>query len=132
MVDVLTWQPPQSLLATFDVLLSDLMAPTTGVEEIDGEASAALALRALSLATSLLRCGSGGSGERGGSGGSAGGSTAVVKLFQSRHSPAVLEAFSRAFHRVLTVKPKASRAESREVSDLPPPPLSIRSAPLSD
>ena len=101
-VDVLRWRPPPPLLSSFDVLLSDLMAPTTGVAEIDGEQSAALALTALQLSGLLLR--------------PSPTSAAVVKLFQSSHAAAVIDAFTATFHSLRIIKPPASRAESKEMS----------------
>ena len=99
MCDVLTWRPPVSLSHSFDVLLSDLMANTTGVSDIDGGQSAALALTALRLSTDLLHPNG----------------SALVKLFQSRHSQGVVERFQKAFHKVQVIKPQASRSESKEV-----------------
>ena len=99
MVDVLQWTPPAALCASFDVLLSDMMSDTTGVADIDAEQSAALAERALHLSDALLRPGG----------------AALLKLFQSAHTAAVLQGARALFSSARVLKPTASRSESREV-----------------
>jgi 23S rRNA (uridine2552-2'-O)-methyltransferase len=83
----------------YDLVLSDAAPHTSGSRLVDGQASLALAGRALELALSLLR---------------AGGGTAL-KVFQSGEEGALLERLRAAFTRARAFKPEASRSESREV-----------------
>jgi 23S rRNA (uridine2552-2'-O)-methyltransferase len=93
---------PQTLLQggpPFDVVLSDLAPKTTGIAGADAARSADIALRALALAAAVLRPGG----------------CLLVKVFQGARMAEVRHAFTLAFERVSSEKPKASRAESVEV-----------------
>jgi len=83
----------------FDLVMSDMMAATTGHHHSDHYQSMHLARRALELAGDLLR-----------SGGSF-----VVKVFEGAEYPALLEECKARFDKVKGFKPKASRNESTEM-----------------
>ncbi len=83
----------------FDLVMSDMMAATTGHHHSDHYQSIHLARRALELAGDLLR-----------SGGSF-----VVKVFEGAEYPALLDECKARFDKVRGFKPKASRNESTEM-----------------
>ncbi len=83
----------------FDLVMSDMMAATTGHHHSDHYQSMHLARRALELAGDLLR-----------SGGSF-----VVKVFEGAEYPALLDECKARFDKVKGFKPKASRNESTEM-----------------
>ncbi len=83
----------------FDLVMSDMMAATTGHHHSDHYQSMHLARRTLELAGDLLR-----------SGGSF-----VVKVFEGAEYPALLDECKARFDKVKGFKPKASRNESTEM-----------------
>ena len=98
--DIHAWQPPASLRGCVDCVLSDVMSSTTGVADIDAQASAALVQRVLRLSVWLCRPQS---------------ARVLCKLFASSHLDGVLHQFGAHFSSVQLCKPLASRKESREV-----------------
>ncbi|MEE8396326.1 MAG: RlmE family RNA methyltransferase [bacterium] len=93
---------PATLLAggrPFDVVLSDMAPPTSGIKAADAARSAELALRALELAGPLL----------------APGGALLAKVFQGARMAELRAAFAETFSKVTLEKPKASRAESVEI-----------------
>lgn len=83
----------------FDLVMSDMMAATTGHHHSDHYQSVHLARRALELAAEVLR-----------SGGSF-----IVKVFEGAEYPALLHECKARFDKVKGFKPKASRHESTEM-----------------
>ena len=83
----------------FDVVLSDMMAPTTGHHHSDHYQSIHLARRAHELARQLL----------------APGGHFVVKVFEGTEYPEFLRECKATFEKVKGFKPKASRNESTEM-----------------
>lgn len=84
----------------FNVILSDMMAATTGSHFFDHHASVKLARRALTLATDhLLRSGG----------------HLVVKVFEGSEYPAFLQECRACFGRVKGFRPKATRTKSTEM-----------------
>jgi 23S rRNA (uridine2552-2'-O)-methyltransferase len=81
------------------VVLSDLAPRTTGVREVDQQRSLALAFKAWDLARKLLRPGG----------------HFLVKVFAGPDLPHLAAALKAAFEKVRTVKPKGSRAASKEI-----------------
>jgi len=94
--DVFEWVPPTGL--TFDVLLSDMAPQTTGDRHNDKWRSEELALRALELATQLLRPGG----------------HMVVKVFQGGRFPELIAAIRRAFQEARPYHAKNTRVTSSE------------------
>jgi 23S rRNA (uridine2552-2'-O)-methyltransferase len=82
-----------------DLVLSDLAPNTSGVKWLDHQRSLELALRALDIATSILK-------QRG---------NFLVKVFQGEDFPAFHKKVQGFFKQVVTEKPRSSRQESREV-----------------
>ena len=82
-----------------DLVLSDMAPNISGMREVDQPAAMYLAELALSLAQEVLRPGGG----------------LLVKVFQGEGFDAFLKALRVDFGRVVTRKPEASRARSREV-----------------
>jgi 23S rRNA (uridine2552-2'-O)-methyltransferase len=82
-----------------DLVLSDLAPNTSGVKWLDHQRSMELALRALEIATWVLK-------RRG---------NLLVKVFQGEDSPAFHEKMKGYFKQVDAEKPRSSRQESREV-----------------
>ncbi|SFM50559.1 RlmE family RNA methyltransferase [Thermodesulforhabdus norvegica] len=85
--------------APFDIVLSDMAPFTTGNKYADSARSALLAERAIEVAR--LALGQGGH--------------ILLKIFQGSDFPAILSILKKEFASVKTVKPKASRKESKEV-----------------
>lgn len=83
----------------FDLVLSDMMASTSGHHHTDHYQSIHLARRALELAGEVLR---------------AGGSL-IVKVFEGAEYPTLLAECKARFDKVKGFKPKASRNESTEM-----------------
>jgi 23S rRNA (uridine2552-2'-O)-methyltransferase len=83
----------------FDVVLSDMAPKTTGVKFADQCRSLELCEAALSVARQRLKPGGG----------------FVVKIFQGPDAPAYLKGLRDFFDKVRVVKPKSSRAESKEI-----------------
>ncbi len=93
---------PEALLEggpLFDVVISDMAPKTTGIPSADAARSAELVLRAVTLATSLLKPGG----------------SLLAKVFQGSRMAEVRAELALCFERVSIEKPKASRAESVEV-----------------
>lgn len=86
-------------LGPFDVVLSDMAPSTTGIKFTDQARSLELAEAALSVAVARLKPGGG----------------FVVKIFQGPDAPAYLKGLRDFFDKVRVVKPKSSRAESKEI-----------------
>jgi 23S rRNA (uridine2552-2'-O)-methyltransferase len=82
-----------------DLVLSDLAPNTSGVKWLDHQRSLELALRALDIATWVLK-------PQG---------SFLVKIFQGADSPAYHKKIQGCFKKVDTEKPRSSRKESREV-----------------
>jgi len=97
--DVYHWSPPVDFVSSFDVVLSDLMTPTSGVREIDSQQSQSLCLRSLQLSQLLLLAGG----------------SCVAKVFQSADVSSIIRQYQQVFNRVELMKPAASRANSREI-----------------
>lgn len=87
--------PPQNV----DLVLSDMMANTSGMKDSDHLASMDLCDGVLLLATELLR--------KDGS--------LVMKYYTGREERALHDRLARLFHRVFRFKPQASRSELREM-----------------
>jgi len=83
----------------FQVILSDIAPRTSGNKWVDQQQSLNLARRVLELAVQLL--------ERGGN--------LYVKVFEGEDFKEYVESVRKRFKTVKIVKPKSSRAESREV-----------------
>jgi 23S rRNA (uridine2552-2'-O)-methyltransferase len=83
----------------FDLVISDLAPQTTGNREGDHARSMELCRKALALARELL----------------VSGGSFVCKMYQGEESKEFLDELRRHFRTAKTQKPKASRAESREV-----------------
>jgi 23S rRNA (uridine2552-2'-O)-methyltransferase len=83
----------------FDLVISDLAPQTTGNREGDHARSVELCRKALELARALL----------------ADGGSFVCKMYQWEESRGFLEELRKDFKTAKTQKPKASRAESREM-----------------
>lgn len=83
----------------FDLVLSDMMASTSGHHHSDHYQSIHLARRALELANDVLRTGG----------------SFVVKVFEGAEYPALLDECKARFDKVKGFKPKASRNESTEM-----------------
>ena len=99
--DILSWQPPASLRGCVDCVLSDCMSRTTGVTDIDVQASAALVRRVLALSVWLCR--------------PSVSARVLAKVFASAHVDELLRQFEGHFASVRLCKPAASRRESREM-----------------
>jgi 23S rRNA (uridine2552-2'-O)-methyltransferase len=82
-----------------DLVMSDMAPNISGNNAIDQPRSMALADEALAFAREMLRPGG----------------TFLVKLFQGEGIEAYVRTVRSAFGRAKTVKPKASRPESREI-----------------
>ena len=82
----------------FDVVLSDMAAPTTGHRQTDHVRTMALCETAVDIANILL----------------IGGGVLVVKVFQGGTEKSILSDLKRSFEKVRHVKPAASRKESPE------------------
>lgn len=97
--DVLKWKFEHllELHQGFDVILSDMMANTTGDKQRDNEASLLLCDRVLDIASTLLKPGG----------------TVLVKLFQGSHEP-LLQRMHKEFREVKSADPVATRKHSRE------------------
>jgi len=83
----------------FDLVMSDMMASTSGHHHSDHYQSIHLARRALELAGEVLRTGG----------------SFVVKVFEGAEYPALLDECKARFDKVKGFKPKASRHESTEM-----------------
>ncbi len=83
----------------FDAVVSDLAPRTTGVKEVDQQRSLALALKAWDLARELLRAGG----------------HFLVKVFAGPDLGVLTGALEKSFHTVRLVKPRGSRAASKEI-----------------
>lgn len=93
---------PEALLEDahrYDAVLSDMAPKTTGIPSADAARSAELVLRALALATAVLKPGG----------------LLLAKVFQGSRMQELRGALARHFDRVSIEKPKASRSESVEV-----------------
>ncbi|WP_240753935.1 23S rRNA (uridine(2552)-2'-O)-methyltransferase RlmE [Natronospirillum operosum] len=82
-----------------DLVISDMAPNMSGMAAIDQPAAMYLAELALDMAQQVLKPGG----------------TLVAKVFQGEGFDAVLQACRQQFRRVVTRKPEASRARSREV-----------------
>lgn len=91
--------PVDESRVTFDVVLSDMMTPTSGHHATDHFQSIRLAERGVELCERLL----------------AGGGSFVVKVFEGELYPQFLDRLRQRFERVKGFKPKASRNESTEM-----------------
>jgi 23S rRNA (uridine2552-2'-O)-methyltransferase len=96
--DVLAVEPP-ALGEAFDVVLSDMAPSTTGAALVDQERSFELFARAVHLASALLAPAGGFAGKL---------------FFSPRHAEAA-GLLSGCFREVRTLRPRATRSESREV-----------------
>ena len=83
---------------SFDVVLSDMAPPTSGVKFADAARSAALVQRAHELARELL----------------VPGGHLLAKVFEGAETQALLEELRQSFAMSRRVKPKGSRSESKE------------------
>ncbi len=83
----------------FDVVLSDMAPPTTGIKSIDHQRSVMLATRCLEIAHHLLK-------SKG---------NLVCKIFEGEDSPRFFEEVKKGFEFTKIYKPKASSKESREI-----------------
>ena len=90
---------PESLGESFDLVISDMAPKTSGQRHADQYRSYELVMRALSLATRVLRPGG----------------TFVAKIFQGAEFEDARSAVRESFVRVRTIRPKATRDESYEV-----------------
>ncbi|WP_428566763.1 MAG: RlmE family RNA methyltransferase [Solidesulfovibrio sp. DCME] len=117
-------------LGPFDVVLSDMAPKTTGVKFTDQARSLELCEAALGVALARLTPGG----------------AFVVKIFQGPDAPAFQKGLRAYFDKVRVVKPKSSRAESKEIfyvatgfrpsaAELPepdPPPLPAGGGPATN
>ena len=85
-------------LGPFDVVMSDMAPATTGIKMTDQARSLDLALAAYESALANL----------------APGGSLVVKIFRGPDTGNLLEPMRKSFASVKTLKPKSSRAESKE------------------
>lgn len=83
----------------FDLVISDLGPKTTGNHDADHGRSAELCWKVLEIAKGTLK----------------GGGTMVCKMYQGEESKPFLMAVKKLFSMAKTQKPKASKAESREL-----------------
>lgn len=83
----------------FDLILSDMMSPTSGISTTDHFRSLALAERALALAEALLKPGG----------------NFLVKVFQGPEAESFRKRMTAHFGGVKVKKPRSSRKASREV-----------------
>ena len=83
----------------FDVVISDMAPRTTGQRQLDQERSYQLSLRALAIAKKNLRTGG----------------SFLVKIFQGPNYEAFLLKVKNSFGYSKTVKPKASKSDSKEM-----------------
>jgi 23S rRNA (uridine2552-2'-O)-methyltransferase len=96
--DIFKWTPDPAL-SPFHVVLSDMMANTSGDKTLDADRSVDLCLRACELANSLLRPDG----------------VLVVKIFQGRGYIPFFKTLKASYREVHTINPAASRSESKEV-----------------
>jgi len=85
--------------AAYDVVLSDMMPPTTGQRSADHLRSMGLAERALEIADEALRPGG----------------SFLVKVFQGSEFESFREELRERFSKVKVKKPRSSRATSKEI-----------------
>ena len=85
--------------ARFDVVLSDMMAFTTGSQGTDHHASASIVERLLATLPALLREGG----------------NLVYKIFEGERSPELLQKTRDCFEKAKPYKPAASRGDSVEI-----------------
>lgn len=83
----------------FDLILSDMAPFTTGNKHTDSARSALLAERAVQISKTAL----------------VPGGHILLKIFQGSDFPAILSLLKGEFELIKTLKPKASRKESKEV-----------------
>lgn len=83
----------------FDVILSDMAPKTTGIQELDQERSYDLAKTALETAKKHLKEGG----------------NFLCKIFQGKHYQEFLNEVKKNFEFVKTVKPEASKRQSKEM-----------------
>jgi 23S rRNA (uridine2552-2'-O)-methyltransferase len=99
--DVLDWDTSfiENVGTGFDVVLSDMAPSTTGNKFVDGQQSLELSGAALAIACLVLKPGG----------------AFVCKVFQGPDVKGYLEKAKSRFDRVVQVKPKSSRRDSREI-----------------
>ncbi len=90
---------PTSLGESFDLVISDMAPKTSGQRHADQYRSYELVMRALSLASSVLRPGG----------------AFVAKIFQGTEFEDARSALREYFDKVRIIRPKATRDESYEV-----------------
>jgi 23S rRNA (uridine2552-2'-O)-methyltransferase len=90
---------PTTLGGPFDVVISDMAPKTSGQRHADQFRSYELVMRALDLATDVLRPGG----------------TFVAKIFQGAEFEQARDALRSVFGKVRILRPKATRDESYEV-----------------
>ena len=90
---------PDVLGGPFDAVISDMAPKTSGQRHADQYRSYELVMRALDLATSVLRPGG----------------TFVAKIFQGAEFEDARDALRKHFAKVRIIRPKATRDESYEV-----------------
>ena len=93
------WQPALELRNSFDVLLSDMLANTSGSKQLDADRSTDLCLRALELAPVVLKPDG----------------AIVLKIFQGRPYALLWKMFTATYREAHTFKPASSRSESKEI-----------------
>ncbi len=90
---------PEDLPEKIDVFLSDMAPKTTGIKNVDSNASAELVEYALSLASSYLKPGG----------------IFIAKYLQGENFQDLNEKIKKKFNQCKTFKPKASRSFSKEL-----------------